>query len=71
MLIQQSYTNTRKRWIPDQVRDDASGDTHKTIQHPLPSRMFEVDLELVAFDCGDSAVAELAVKQLDAPRQIL
>ena len=33
--------------------------------------MFEVDLELVAFDCGDSAVAELAVKQLDAPRQIL
>ena len=35
------------------------GHANETIQHPLAPRMLEVDLELVAFDPGDGAVAEL------------
>ena len=33
--------------------------------------MFEVDLELVAFDCGDGAVAELAVEDALALAQVV
>src|SRR5437868_1404013 len=36
--------------------------THEAIQHPLPPCLLELNLQLVAFDRVDRAVAELAVE---------
>ena len=48
-----------------------SGDRNEAVQHPLPARMLEVDLELVALDRRDGAVAELAVEDALAERQVV
>ncbi len=42
---------------------------HKSIQHPLLAGAVEVDGELVAFDGGDVAVAELHVEDAVADRE--
>src|SRR5438128_3459402 len=39
-----------------------SNEIHEAIQHPLPPRMLEVDLELIAFDLRHNSVAELGVE---------
>jgi len=43
---------------------------HKTIHHPFPPGMFEVDFELVAFDLDDGAVAEFLVEDALAERDV-
>ncbi len=42
--------------------DCPSPHRHKTIHNPLPPRLFEVDLQLVALDLRDCAVAEFFVE---------
>src|SRR4051794_20030778 len=47
-----------------------STDADEAVQHPLAPRMLELDLELVAFDLGDGAVAELGVEDALAERDV-
>jgi hypothetical protein len=42
----------------------------EAIEHPLTSGMLEIDLELVTFDLGHLAVAELGVENALAHRDI-
>lgn len=44
---------------------------HKTIHHPLPTRLLKINLELVTLDLGDFAVAELLMEDAHADRQVV
>src|SRR4051812_3794503 len=47
-----------------------SGGTDETVEHLFAAGVLEVDLELVAFDCRDRAVAELAVEDALAEGEV-
>ena len=55
-------------------RDGSEGSlvrADETIEHPLAAGVLEVDLQLVAFDSGDGAIAELGMEHPLAKRQVV
>ena len=47
-----------------------SGDADKTIQHALAARAFKLNFQLIAFNLGNRAIAELGVKHPQANRDV-
>src|SRR4028119_978384 len=45
-------------------------DGNEAVEHALAAGLFEVDLQLVAFDLGDGAVAEFAVEDAGAESHV-